>query len=91
MFDYYLWLSLIMSGSSCRLLQRFYSKDARVLGTLSDNSHHSPLGLIHTVPAFLFWLSLNVPFLGTPGGRAFYWKTAVFAIVTGWVWITIRF
>ena len=72
-----------------RLLDRFYSADATVSETLSDDMKHSPLRLSQTLPVLLFWCLFNIPLLVTSAGRSFYWQASVFCTVIGWIYMLL--
>ena len=73
-----------------QLLERFYSSDVSVNGTLDDGGYKHRLGYRSTLPALLFWLAVHVPLFATHTGRQFYWKTTVFGMFAGWTWVTLK-
>ncbi|XP_070557127.1 1-acyl-sn-glycerol-3-phosphate acyltransferase epsilon-like [Ptychodera flava] len=65
------------------MLEDFYSNDPNVQGRLPGEGQRSPLSLMQTVPALIFWSGLLTAFLATEKGRSAYWKSLVFGTLGG--------
>ena len=71
----------------CRMLERFYSTDPEVAGTLGEDGVADRLSLRQTLPALVTFAALNAAVFATREGRSYYWKAAVAGTAFGWVWM----